>query len=107
VNDEKSVRADVSSSAKAFLSNVKQVAIKAFDGRISVVLVTEDRPVYACAFDPEDIQRVVNYAQRSVNALNVLRNAKNDMVAAIQAVRVLTDCDIKTAKDIVETLLNQ
>jgi hypothetical protein len=107
--NEKELRADISQDAQVLLSpNVKEIVVREYHGRISVHVVTNDgATLYLCDFSPDDVQAVVNHAQRNIAAMNTLRNAHNNKIAAVLAVHVLTDCGIKTAKDIVEALLDQ
>jgi hypothetical protein len=107
MHNEKELRADISQNAKVLPSpHVKQIVIREYHGRISAHIVTNDgETLYLCDFSPDDVQAVVNHAQRNIAAMDALRNARNNKIAAVQAVRVLTDCGIKTAKDIVDALM--
>jgi hypothetical protein len=107
VSNEKEVRGIVSQDAQVLPSpHVKQIVIREYHGRISVHIVTNDgTTLYLCDFSPDDVQAVVNHAQRNIAAMDALRNARNNKIAAVRAVRALTDCNLKTAKDIVDALM--
>jgi hypothetical protein len=109
VANQKEVRRIVSQTAQVpSNTRINQVVIREYHGCISVDVVTNDgETLYLCDFSLDDMRAVVDHAQRNIAAMSALRNARNNKIEAVQAVRVLTDCNLKTAKDIVEALLRQ